>query len=50
MKGLIYENSLPRGMQVKKDWEPLVYMHFVSIIAPLKIPSIGWTSKLQSSE
>jgi len=25
-------------------------MYFVNIIAPLKIPSIGYTSKFQSSE
>jgi len=26
MKVTIYENGLPRGMQVKKRWEPLFYM------------------------
>lgn len=26
MKGTIYRNRLPRGTQVKKGWEPLLYM------------------------
>jgi hypothetical protein len=25
MKGTVYGNRLPRGMQVKRGWEPLMY-------------------------
>ena len=39
MVGKIYENRLPRGIQVKKGWEPLLYRHRPPPPTPIPPPS-----------
>ena len=37
MKGTIYGSRLPRGAQVKKDWEPLFYSVMVCTAINIQI-------------